>query len=56
MIPFPYPDSGFRVLVLPFYFQGRQVLCSGGEDQEVEVVLKYVDQDKLCQVPTVRHS
>ena len=29
-----------------FYFQGRQVLCSGGEDQEVEVVLKYVDQDK----------
>ena len=29
-----------------FYFQGRQVLCSGGEDEEVEVVLKYVDQDK----------
>ena len=22
------------------------MLCSGGEDQEVEVVLKYVDQDK----------
>ena len=29
-----------------FYIQGRQVLCSGGEDQEVEVLLKNVDQDK----------
>ena len=35
-----------------FYFQGRQVLCSGGEDQEVEVVLKYVDQDKLLMSGT----
>ena len=29
-----------------FYFRGRHVLCSGGENQEVEVVVKYVDQDK----------
>ena len=34
-----------------FYFQGRQVLCSGGEDQQVEV-LKYVDQDKSLKSGT----
>ena len=27
-------------------------MCSGGEDQEVEVVLKYVDQDKLLMSGT----
>ena len=34
------------LFAIPVNSRQPEELCSGGEDQEVEVVLKYVDQDK----------